>query len=264
MLTWTHFLELVHWWPHDIYLLANAVNQPDLPLLTLCFLFDVFNPESDIPASHIPTTDLPDIQGKVYVYNSAQSVFYAPSDLSGIGGMCHEQIRSIKSWYNGMPRRDYAFVRNIDSDALGFEGLLVACVFLFFSFKYMGITYPCALVHWFSTVGDSPDDETGMWMVEPDFLQGKWVLEVIYLDSILHGAHVIGVSGWHFLPSDLVFNFSRSLDAFKTFYVNKYVDHHSHEIAFWYLGATNIVEISKVDKVPKPTKGTRELVQKAT
>lgn len=59
----------------------------------------------------------------------------------------------------------------------------------------MGITYPCALVHWFSTVGDSPDDETGMWMVEPDFLRGKRVLEVIHLDSILRGAHVIGVSG---------------------------------------------------------------------
>jgi len=104
--------------------------------------------------------------------------------------------------------------------------------FSFFAFKHMGITYPCALIHWFSMVGDSPDDETGMWMVEPDFLRGKQVLEVIHLDSILRGAHLIGVSGSHFLPSDLVFNFSRSLDAFKTFYVNKYVDHHAHEIVF--------------------------------
>ena len=192
----------------------------------------MLNPESDIPASCVPTTDLPDIEGKVYVYNSAQSVFYAPSDLSGIGGMRHERIRSVKSWYNGAPRRDCVFIGNTDSDAPGFEGLLVARVFLFFSFKHNGITYPCALVHWFSTVGDSPDNETGMWMVEPDFLRGKRVLEVIHLDSILCGAHLIGVSGSHFLPSDPVFNFSRSLDAFKTFYVNKYVDHHAHEIAF--------------------------------
>ena len=69
-----------------------------------------------------------------------------------------------------------------------------------------------------------------MWMVEPDFLRGK--REVIHLDSILRGAHLIGVSGSHFLPSDPVFNFSRSLDAFKTFYVNKYVDRHAHEILF--------------------------------
>jgi hypothetical protein len=69
-------------------------------------------------------------------------------------------------------------------------------------------------------------------MVEPDFQRGQRVLEVIHLDSILCGAHLIGVSGSQFLPSDPLFIFSISLDAFKTFYVNKYVDHHAHEIAF--------------------------------
>ncbi|KAF8809162.1 hypothetical protein BYT27DRAFT_7255031 [Phlegmacium glaucopus] len=218
--------------PRDIYLLARAVKQPQLPLLARRFLFDTLNPESDVPASRLPAAELPDIPGKVYVYSSARAVFYAPSDLSGIGGMRHERIRSVRSWYGGAPRRDCVFVGNTDSDAPGFEGLLVARVFLFFSFKHEGITYPCALVHWFSTVGDGPDDETGMWMVEPDFQRGQQVLEVIHLDSILRGAHLIGVAGSQFLPSDPLFNFSRSLDAFKTFYVNKYVDHHAHEIAF--------------------------------
>ena len=208
------------------------MNQPDLPLVTRRFLFDMLNPESDIPASRVPTTDLPDIEGKVYVYNSARSVFYAPSDLSGIGGMRHERIRSVKSWYNGAPRQDCVFIGNTDSDAPGFEGLLVARVFLFFlSNTTVSHTHVPSFTG-FSTVGDSPDDETGMWMVEPDFLRGKRVLEVIHLDSILRGAHLIGVSGSHFLPSDPVFNFSKSLDAFKTFYVNKYVDHRAHEIAF--------------------------------
>ncbi|KIM34706.1 hypothetical protein M413DRAFT_56461, partial [Hebeloma cylindrosporum] len=112
--------------------------------------------------SRLPTDDLPDIAEKVYVYTSARAVFYAPSGLSGIGGMSHERIRSVKSWYGGAPRRDRVFVGNTDSDAPGFEGLFVARVFVFFSFRHAGITYPCALVHGFSTVGDSPDDATGM------------------------------------------------------------------------------------------------------
>ena len=71
------------------------------------------------------------------MYNSALSVFYAPSDLSGIGGMRHERIRSVKSWYNGALRRNSDFVGNTDSDA-GFEGLLVARVFLFSFFQTQG------------------------------------------------------------------------------------------------------------------------------
>src|SRR6267378_770966 len=141
----------------------------------------MLNPESDVPGSQLPDADLPDIPGGVYIYNSARAVFYAPSDLSGIGGMRHEQIRSTRSWYGGAPQRDCVFIGNTDSDAPGFEGLLVARIFLFFSFKHEGITYPCALVQWFSTVGDGPDDETGMWMVEPDFQRGQRVLEVIHL-----------------------------------------------------------------------------------
>ena len=82
--------------PRDIYLLASAVKQPQLPLLTRRFLFDTLNPESDVPASRLPDAELPDIPGKVYVYNSARAVFYAPSDLSGIGGMRHERIRSVR------------------------------------------------------------------------------------------------------------------------------------------------------------------------
>ena len=71
-------------------------------------------------------------------------------------------------------------------DTPGFKSLLVAHVYLFFSFKYNNVYYPCALVHWFSTVGDAPDDETTMWMVEPDYLAGKKPsLEVIHLEVLL-------------------------------------------------------------------------------
>jgi len=48
------------------------------------------------------------------------------------------------------------------------RGLTVACVFLFFSFKHRDTKHKCALVQWFSIIGTVPDEETGLWMVEPD------------------------------------------------------------------------------------------------
>jgi hypothetical protein len=144
--------------------------------------------------------------------------------------MRHERIRAVKSWYGGSPRRDCVFIGK--SEEPGFRGLHAARVFLFFSFKHDEVTYPCALIHWFSPVRDTPCEETGMWIVEPDWLHGgRPFLEVIHLDSILRGAHLIGVSGKHFLPLHN-FDFSKSLDSFNSFYVNKYVDHHAHELAF--------------------------------
>jgi hypothetical protein len=216
--------------PRDIYLLSQHLKQPQLPLLTRRFLYSRLNPDTTEGLSHIPEDTLPDIHGKVYVYNSARAVFYAPSDVSGVGGMRHERIRAVKSWYSGPARYDCVFIGK--SEEPGFRGLHAARVFLFFSFKHDGLTYPCALIHWFSPVCDTPCEETGMWIVEPDWLcGGKPFLEVIHLDSILRGAHLIGVSGKHFLPLHN-FDFSKSLDSFNSFYVNKYVDHHAHEIAF--------------------------------
>ena len=72
-----------------------------------------------------------------------------------------------------------------------------------------------------------------MWVVKPDYLTGKkCFFEVIHLDIILHGAHLIGVMGLGFLPSNPKVDYLTSLDSFKSFYVNKYADHHAHEIAF--------------------------------
>ena len=140
----------------------------------------------------------------------------------------------MSSWYGGRPRHDCVFIGDVDSpDALGFKSLLVAHVFLFFSFKYDNIHCPCALVHWFSTLSNAPDDETSMWMVQPDYLaHRKRFLGVIHLNTILRGAHLIGVPGGDFLPSYPKIDCTISLDSFKSFYVNKYADHHAHEIVF--------------------------------
>ena len=62
-----------------------------------------------------------------------------------------------------------------------------------------------------------------MWIVQPD--PGDNGLDVIHLDTMLRGAHLIGVANG-FTPK---IKFTESLDAFKAFYVNKYADYHTHE-----------------------------------
>jgi hypothetical protein len=101
----------------------------------------------------------------------------------------------------------------------------------FMSFTASGITYPCALVTWFSAIGDEPCPDVGMWMVEPDLdVNGEREMSIIHLDTILRAAHLFPVHGDDPVPRH--FKHTRSLDLFAAFYVNKYADHHSHEIAF--------------------------------
>ena len=165
--------------------------------------------------------------GKITVYPSAVATFHAPSDISGTGGMRSERIRAVASWRNGPSRFDTVFVHT-NSNAEGMLGLDVACVRLFFSFTYEGLKYPCALVRWFSRKGDSPDNITGMWIVEPSDDDGETVA-VIHLDTIVRAAHLLPVFGSERVSRSL--SFTDTLDKFSSFYVNKYVDHHAFEIA---------------------------------
>ncbi|KAI0313153.1 hypothetical protein OF83DRAFT_1165706 [Amylostereum chailletii] len=145
--------------------------------------------------------------------------------------MHRERIRSTASWCHGPARRDCVFIEK-DPEATGFRGLYAVRVLLFFLFTSDGVDYPCALVLWFSPISDMPCPDTGMWIVEPDLdRDGERQMSVIHIDCILRGAHLIGVSaGAEFIPCSL--SHTDSLDAFRAFYVNKYADHHSHEIAF--------------------------------
>ena len=177
---------------------------------------------------------LPTGLGTVRLYNSARAVFYAPSDLLGIGGMHQEHIRATRSWHRGAARYDCVFVGNSESesDEAGFRGLNVARVHCFFSVEFQGAIFPCALVHWFLHVGNEPDPVSGIWHVRPEFDRDNCpVLAVISLDSIFRAAHLIGCSGSTWI-SHQAFDHTKPLDCFKTFYVNKYADHHAHEIAF--------------------------------
>jgi hypothetical protein len=118
-----------------------------------------------------------------------------------------------------------------DPNAPGMRGLDVAQARLFFSFSYRGKFYPCALVHWFSHVGDEPDENTGMWMVERQLnADGSRHAGVLHLDTIVRAAHLIGVYGETYLQKGLTP--ANSLDKFPSYYVNKYIDHHSFETLF--------------------------------
>ena len=105
----------------------------------------------------------------ISVYHSAIASFYAPSDPSGIRGMRRERIRSTSSWCSTGPWHDCAFVVQ-KQNGHGFRGVSVVRIKLFFSFMYdsEGGEYSCALVEWFKKDGQSPNAQTGMWVVKPE------------------------------------------------------------------------------------------------
>lgn len=107
----------------------------------------------------------------------------------------------------------------------------MVCILCFFKFRLNKTQFPCALVTWFSPIDDEHCEDMGMWIVEPDIdYNGQQAISVIHIGCILRSAHLIGVAGKAKLPQQVTY--SDSLDAFKAFYVNKFVDHQSHEIAF--------------------------------
>ncbi|KAH9886281.1 hypothetical protein C8Q73DRAFT_658720 [Cubamyces lactineus] len=209
---------------------AEFVGVLELPQLIRHFLYVQESPDEEILEDVDPST-FPLCPPRVLVFPSAVAVFHASSDLSGVKGMKRERIRACRSWRGGPGRYDCAYVVD-DQNLPGFRGLAVVRVHLLFSFKTAaGILYSCALVSWFVPSRDTPCDETGMWIVEPQLdLHGLPVMSVISLDCVLRAAHLIGVAGTGPIPPTL--RHTDSLDAFNAFYVNKYADHHAHEIAF--------------------------------
>ncbi|KAH9163560.1 hypothetical protein EDB89DRAFT_2116421 [Lactarius sanguifluus] len=200
--------------------LTNEIKQPCLVLLIRRFLHDQLertedlNNWSDSSSSSLP--GLPFFNSPISVYLSALAIFREPSDMCGTGRLRHECIRAVPSWRRGPARYDCVFVET-NNAADGMRGLDVARVYLFFSFIFRGKFYPCALVHWYCRVGDEPDKDTGMWVVEAEKGgDGAPRAAVLHLDSIIRAAHLI----------------EQSLSLFRTYYVNKFIDHHSFSIAF--------------------------------
>ena len=93
------------------------------------------------------------------------------------------------------------------------------------------VKYPCALFNWYSPVGNSPDENMGMWVIEHSILDGgKLWTAVIHLDTILCLAHLLPIYRDKKAPRGV--KYMDLLDIFHNFYVNKFTDHHTFEIAF--------------------------------
>jgi hypothetical protein len=71
-----------------------------------------------------------------------------------------------------------------------------------------------------------------MWVVQPETTRrGGRHMSVIHIDSIICGVHLLP----KFPSVTQVYqeiNYTNVLDLYKSFYVNKYIDHHAFEIAF--------------------------------
>jgi hypothetical protein len=107
--------------------------------------------------------------------------------------------------------------------------MVIARILLFFSFTYRRVDYFCAFVNWFLRDDDVADEDTGMWTVRLEKDSRKQpVFEVINVDSIVRGAHLLSIFGTQRVPER--FQFHEALDRYRSFFVNHFVDHHAHEL----------------------------------
>ncbi|KIK35056.1 hypothetical protein CY34DRAFT_17283 [Suillus luteus UH-Slu-Lm8-n1] len=183
--------------------LALELLIPRLPNMLSHFLFAQLNPNDPRDPSEIPLVTCPQYDERIKIFNSACSRFFAPNDLSGISGMRHEHICACPAWRKEHPRYDCIFV-NMNPDLDGMRGMSVARVLTFFSFTYRTETYPSTVVRWFDTLGDSPDEDTGMWVVRPAHHANHAPnISIIHIDSIYRAAHLIPVYGNQFVSLNL-------------------------------------------------------------
>jgi hypothetical protein len=205
----------------DVDELATALDVPALPELVDEFLLSQ-EPDTASDSSSASAPLPADPVASISVYNSAVATFYAPSDPSGTRGMRRERMRAIPTWRRGKGRYDTIFIANGDGKGSGMQSLLVARARRFFSLRTRGgRTIPCALVHWWTVQGDACDEDTGMWIAEPDFDEdGQAVLGLVHLDCLVRAAHLIPVYLGCELPHG--HSFADTLDAFESYYVNKF------------------------------------------
>lgn len=208
--------------------LAAELDEPAFSEKLENFIKD----QLELDTTSYPDVGLPrssfDMPEKITVYPSAVATFHAPSDLCGTGGMRRERMRAVDSWRQGAGRYDCIFI-NTDAPVPGMRGMDVARAKLFFSFTVNRVKYPCALINWFSRVGDSVDENTGMWVVEPDYDEdGIPQSSIVHVDTIVRLAHLIPVFRNEVAPRNL--DYTETLDTFSAFYVNRFADHHAFEI----------------------------------
>lgn len=212
-------------YPTSLAALAAAIHQPDLPSALQLFMHQRNHPNSLAPPSD-------SFDGPIRIFHSATVQFYAPSsDSCGTGGMYREIIRANPD-HGGVPCFDTVFV-SISDDKKVMAGLLVARVHLLLSYfdPYDQKEVPCGLITWFihPSEASGPDKVTGMWKLCPEYDEnGKSPVQVVHLDTILRGAHLVPCYGEGFLLTDL--KYSNALDAWNYYFINQFIDYHAHAL----------------------------------
>ena len=86
------------------------------------------------------------------------------------------------------------------------------------------------MVHEFCKSFTDPDPYNNLWIFEPDYKNdGYRVMSIIHVDSIVRAAHLLPVFK-NETPIPREIDFTNTLDVFKAFYLNKYIDYHAFEI----------------------------------
>ena len=89
--------------------------------------------------------------------------------------------------------------------------------------------FECALIHEFCKTFTDPDLDNGLWILEPDYNNdGYRIMSVVHIDSIIRAAHLLPVFK-DIAPIPREINFTDTLNVFKAFYLNKYIDYHAFE-----------------------------------
>jgi hypothetical protein len=203
--------------------LGNHIGHPQLSEIIRRYLWGVLNGDAQQPLN---PSELPPFASPIKVFHSAVARFYAPSNVCGAGGMYMERIRSNPEWRGEHARRDTVFVATGEGSSM--LGLTIARVLLFFSFRYHDVVHECALVNWFERVSDMPDEVTGLWVVQPEYdLQHRRTVEVISVDSIVRGCHLLPNYGTRALEEDFTYHYA--LTSFCSYFVNSFVDNHTHQ-----------------------------------
>ncbi|KAH9923725.1 uncharacterized protein BXZ73DRAFT_91410 [Epithele typhae] len=184
----------------------------------------------------VPLEDCPwiSLETQISLYLCAHATYFAPSELSLPGGMHSEIIRCTPNWMRREPRYDTVLVQ-VDEEDDVMHGLAVARLCKLFSLNTDYFLHECALVEWFDFVSDAPDELTGMWVVKllvhgvskPEMNHNHRSVDIIPLDSIVHSCHLIPYYGTKSLKNWRHYN---TLDAFKWYYVNSYIDYHTFQI----------------------------------
>ncbi|KAG0705614.1 hypothetical protein DFH29DRAFT_980850 [Suillus ampliporus] len=204
------------WALRNCDVLTGSIQLPNFPTMIQQFLYDQLHIADHEPPDFDPVT-APAFMGRVSVFNLVAASFYAPSDLSGTGGMRHEHIWATTSWRGGPARNDCIFVSMNDKVNCGLDGLAIARVLCFLGFKYWTKYFQ--------------DPDTGMYLIAPSSNDnGTPDVSIIHIDCIFHAAHLIPLYGTNFLPHKIAPH--DSYNVFHAFYINKYADHHAFEVAW--------------------------------